>query len=329
MTNHCKIEDVHDAGTSGYVRPLAGENPYNLLDNLIEGCQILGSDWRYRYVNNAAARHGRRPKEQLLGRRITEVYPGIEDSPMFSVLRQCMADRTHRRMENVFTFLDGSRSWFDLRFEPVPEGVFILSLEISERKRAEEEQQVMYEVLQLINAADSWEALLEAMLKRLKQWSRCEAVAIRIKEGPDFPYFVTSGFPEQFVRLENHLCTYNPEGAIECDAEGHPIVACMCGNILSGRFDPSKSFFTTDGSFWSNCTTDLLATTTDADRQARTRNRCNSSGYESVALIPLRSGQDTFGLIQFNDKQKDRFTPELISLYRRIADRIANFLAKK
>jgi signal transduction histidine kinase/ActR/RegA family two-component response regulator len=103
----------------------------------------------------------------------------------------------------------------------------------------------------------------------------------------------------------------------------------MCGNILQGRFDPSKNFFTADGSFWSNCTTKLLATTTNADRQARTRNRCNGAGYESVALIPLRTGNQTFGLLQLNDKKKGRFTPDLIALFRRIADSIANFLAKK
>ena len=63
---------------------------------------------------------------------------------------------------------------------------------------------------------------------------------------------------------------------------------CMCGNVICGRFDPSKPFFTARGSFWTNCTTELLASTTEADRQARTRNRCNGEGYESVALIALR-----------------------------------------
>ena len=33
---------------------------------------------------------------------------------------------------------DGSRSFFELSIEPVPEGVFILSLDITERKKAEE-----------------------------------------------------------------------------------------------------------------------------------------------------------------------------------------------
>ena len=112
--------------------------PRNILDSLLEGCQVIGFDWRYLYVNEAAARQGRRPKEELLGRTMMESYPGIEDTSMFSVLRRCMNERAHDRMENEFTFPDGSTGWFELRFEPVPEGVFILSLEITERKQAEE-----------------------------------------------------------------------------------------------------------------------------------------------------------------------------------------------
>ena len=52
----------------------------------------------------------------------------------------------------------------------------------------------------------------------------------------------------------------------------------MCGNVICGRFDPSKPFFTAQGSFWTNCTTELLASTTEADRQGRTRNHCNGQG---------------------------------------------------
>src|SRR5207249_3467737 len=63
---------------------------------------------------------------------------GIDASPMFSVLRRCMADRTHGRMENEFTFPDGSKGWFELRFIPVPEGVCILSLDVTGAKRAAE-----------------------------------------------------------------------------------------------------------------------------------------------------------------------------------------------
>jgi PAS domain S-box-containing protein len=103
----------------------------------------------------------------------------------------------------------------------------------------------------------------------------------------------------------------------------------MCGNILNCRFDPAKPFFTENGSFWSNCTTDLLAATSEADRQARTRNRCNGEGYESVALIPLRAGSATFGLLQVNDMRKGRFTPELIAFLERLAGAVALALAHR
>lgn len=35
-----------------------------------------------------------------------------------------MEQRTPQSTENEFIFPDGTRSWFELRFEPVPEGVF-------------------------------------------------------------------------------------------------------------------------------------------------------------------------------------------------------------
>ena len=42
-------------------------------------------------------------------------------------------------MENEFTFPDGTVGWFELKISPVPEGIFILSMDITERKRTEDE----------------------------------------------------------------------------------------------------------------------------------------------------------------------------------------------
>ncbi len=308
--------------------PLGGCAP-GVLDSLLEGCQIISRDWRYLYVNEAVAKQGRLPKEMLVGRTMMEVYPGIERTPMFSALRECMEARVPRRLQNEFVFPNGEKGWFELRFQPIPEGVFILSLETTESRRAEDERRRLTELLELINTADDWRSLLRSVLERLRECSGCEAVGIRLRDGPDFPYFAVSGFPAEFVEMENRLCAYRADGEVERDDEGQPILGCMCGNILCGRVDPSRSFFTADGCFWSNCTTELLATTSDADRQTRTRNRCNGAGYESVALIPLRAGGDTFGLVQFNDRRRGRFTRPGIALLRRMADHIANFIARR
>jgi hypothetical protein len=44
------------------------------------------------------------------------------------------------------------------------------------------------------------------------------------------------------------------------------VINKMCGNVLRGCFDPTMPFFTTNGTFWANGTTELLATTTEVGR---------------------------------------------------------------
>ena len=107
------------------------------LDNLMEGCQIIGFDWRYLYLNDAAAHQGRKPKDDFSGHTMMDVLPDIEHTEMFNVLKQVMEDRTMQHMINEFTFYDGETGWFELSIHPVEEGIFILSVDVTERKRNE------------------------------------------------------------------------------------------------------------------------------------------------------------------------------------------------
>lgn len=110
---------------------------YPILDQLLEGCQVVGFDYRYIYLNEAAARHGRTTRESLVGKTMMEAYAGIEETSMFVALKRCMEERSRATLENEFTYPDGSPGWFELKMEPVPQGIFILSIDISKRKRAE------------------------------------------------------------------------------------------------------------------------------------------------------------------------------------------------
>ncbi len=109
-----------------------------VLDALLEGFQVIGPDWRYLHVNAAAARHGKRSPEDLIGRTMMECYPGIENTELFALLRRCLEDGTSRTLENAFTFPDGSVGHFELRIEPIPQGICVLSVDVSARKQAEE-----------------------------------------------------------------------------------------------------------------------------------------------------------------------------------------------
>lgn len=110
---------------------------HHILNSMMEGCQIIDFEWRYVYVNDTVARQGRYAPEQLLGHTMMEMYPGIENTDLFAILQRCMEERLPERVENQFIFPDGNVGWFELSIQPAHEGIFILSTDITERKRAE------------------------------------------------------------------------------------------------------------------------------------------------------------------------------------------------
>jgi len=118
------------------------------IDNILEGCQLIGFDWRYLYLNAAAAIHNRRPNSELLGIRMPDAWPGIEGTHVFALMKRCMDDRVAFHDETEFVFSDGRKGWFDVRVQAVPEGIFVLSIDISERKRAETELRALNESLE-------------------------------------------------------------------------------------------------------------------------------------------------------------------------------------
>lgn len=112
------------------------------VEQMHEGIQIIDYDWKYVYLNAAAVRHAQREIETLVGHGMEEAYPGIEKTPVYALIREVMDKRTSRHLENEFVYRDGSKCWFELFIEPHAAGVLIRSIDISHRKKIEE--QYMY-----------------------------------------------------------------------------------------------------------------------------------------------------------------------------------------
>jgi PAS domain S-box-containing protein len=151
----------------------AEERYRTTLDTMLEGCQIIDFEWRYLYLNAAAAIQNRRPNAELLGRTMSEMWPGIEATDVFSMLRRCMHERVPFHAETEFAFPDGSAGWFDVRAQPFPEGIFVLSIDITERKRAERALHELNESLELKVAARTLE--LEAARERAEAADRIKS----------------------------------------------------------------------------------------------------------------------------------------------------------
>ncbi len=271
-------------------------------------------------------------KEEVIGRRSTDL--DIISKEDRTRLKEVLQEKNCiDSMEFSLRMKNGSRriclGWGEVLSIGGQSHLLAMFSDITEQRLIESEQRFTLDLLQLINEKRDLPELIQGVTVLFSAISECEAVGIRLRDGEDFPYFETKGFPRAFVMAEKSLCVENHLGEILRDDCGNPVLECMCGNIICGRFDPQLPFFTENGSFWSNSTTDLLASTSEDDRQARTRNRCNGEGYESVALIPLFYSGTTFGLIQLNDFQKNRFTERTISFFERLAGHLAVALKER
>jgi len=190
------------------------------------------------------------------------------------------------------------------------------------------DEQLAGQILRCLNRGGTGVNLLREVLNLVKNATAFDAVAIRRREGDDFPYLEVNGFGEDFVAAENYLCCRDEAGEPIYDSQGRPVIECMCGNVLRSRTDATLPFFTEGGSFWTNSTTELLAHTDPEALGVPTRNQCNKAGYESVALIPLRCGDEIVGLLQLNDTRRGRFTPEMIRFLEEIGESIGIGMAR-
>ena len=296
----------------------------------------IDTEGRYTYSNQTVEKVLGYSPEEILQKHFYELFhPDDLESLKASSLaafatRQAFLSFVHHNVHK-----NGQTVWLETSGFPIFDkkghwlGYRGVDTDITERKQQEEGRELIERLLSIANIPGDFRERMSALTASLQSYSRCEAVGIRLRVEEDYPYYETRGFPPRFVEMENQLCAYGPDGTLLRDGVGNPILECMCGNILCGRFDSAKPFFTARGSFYSNGTTALLASTTDADRQARTRNRCNGEGYESVALIALRSGDSIIGLLQFNDHHPNRFTSNLLSHLESVADSLANILSRR
>lgn len=141
------------------------------LDNMMEGAQIVNEAFRYVYLNDAVLKHGRYTKEDMLGKTMMECYPGIEKTELYRAIQDCMeADQgANHHLENHFEYPDGTSAWFELSIQRVPEGVFILSIDVTDRKNAEAQLHKLNRSLEKM--VDQRTAQLKASNKELESFS--------------------------------------------------------------------------------------------------------------------------------------------------------------
>ena len=190
-------------------------------------------------------------------------------------------------------------------------------------KKVLKKEKIINKICEILIIEQELDSVFNNIIPQLKILSGCDAVAIRFHRDDDYPYVAHSGFDLEFIQKENHLCLRDENGSrVYSKDEDSYVLECMCGLVIRGKTDGQQPFYTEGGSFWTNSTSALLKSFQERGIKLETRNYCNYSAYESVALIPIRCGEENMGLIQLNHNGKGAFTEELIECFEKVGELI-------
>ena len=213
-----------------------------------------------------------------------------------------------------------------ITYETKP-AIQLILREIPIPRRSDEERDATIQFLRLVNASSNTGELIRSAMEFFQQQSGCEAIGLRLRRGEDYPYYRATGYPEKFLEAENSLCVRGADGCNVRDSRGRPALECLCGLVINGQLEMLGSAVTSNGSFWTNGSSQLVASMSSKIRKAL-RGRCVSAGYESLALIPLKAGTERLGLLQLVDKRPGRFSIEIVSSWECMAAQFSIALAK-
>jgi len=108
----------------------------SVLESVADVHILFDLNWRYLYANQAAVRAIGRPRDQILGRTLWQVYPDIIGTELDRQYRRSIYERLPVTFDFYYPTTD---TWWENRFYPAPEGLAVFATDITERKRAEEE----------------------------------------------------------------------------------------------------------------------------------------------------------------------------------------------
>lgn len=141
------------------------------LSSMTDAFVILDREWRYRYLNDRGVEISQRPRQELIGKKLWEVFPADIGTVAHRELNRAMQEGVAVHFENFSPSLKG---WFEVRAYPSEAGLTLYVADITQEKNIEEavkrelEQQVAEKTRELAERNEALEALAHTLAHDLR-----------------------------------------------------------------------------------------------------------------------------------------------------------------
>ncbi|MEI8038238.1 MAG: PAS domain S-box protein [Verrucomicrobiota bacterium] len=303
----------------------------SILETAMHGFWLADLDGQLLEVNQSYCRMTGYSAAELLGMNIADLEID-ETAAQVRAHNQRIVELGEHRFESRHRRKDGSV--FDVevscQYQPAQGGFMVTFLrDITALKQAQIYQEMGGEVLTILNEPGAIHPAIRRILTVIKLRTGVDAVAMRMQDGEDFPYFAQHGFSKEFLLAETSLIERGADGEICKDCHGQACLACTCGLVIGGKTQPSEPNFTRRGSFWTNDSLPLRDLPPELDPRYHPRNNCIDHGYASIALVPIRTKDQVVGLLQLNAHRNGCFTLQAVEILEEIATHIGEALLRK
>ncbi len=106
-----------------------------LLESITDGFFSLDRQWRFTYVNALGEVIFQRPRAEMLGNNIWEVFPEAVGTRFQHEYERAMEEAQTIRFEEYYTPYDG---WYEINIYPSSSGLSVYMRDVTKRKRMEE-----------------------------------------------------------------------------------------------------------------------------------------------------------------------------------------------
>jgi PAS domain S-box-containing protein len=162
----------------------------SILDSIQDVFFAVDRQWRITYANSRAVAVAGMTAEEIIGKDLWEIFPGLMGTVAETVYRKVMAERQPDRFE-MRGYQSGS--WYGTSVYPSPVGISIFGRDITARKQAEEALRLSEErfakafraspdAISISRQVDGRLIDVNESFERLFGWSRQEAIGQTVNE---------------------------------------------------------------------------------------------------------------------------------------------------
>jgi signal transduction histidine kinase len=212
-----------------------------------------------------------------------------------------MQSRRARNLETEFHYGDGESAWFQLSVQPVPEGLFILSLDITKRKEAERFQQLQYDVALILSENNSLTDAVRGVLEQI-----CRTFGWRAGE------FWAVERDSNRLRLLSHWASEEVSYLWEDFAQNMEMES---GTGIPGHVWHSRS--------------PLFVANVSTDENFLRREMAEELGMQSAFAFPITARDEVLGVTVFFGGVSRPPNEDLMTCFAAIGSGLSQFLERK